>query len=255
MSFVASPGSVVALVGASGAGKSTVGRLIERFYDPLEGGLFLDGVDFRRLELRWLRQQIGLVEQEPTLFDRSLEDNIKYGRPAATFDDVRRAARLANAESFLLALPEGYQTKPGEKGVRISGGQKQRIAIARAILKNPAVLLLDEATSALDTANEAVVQAALDLLMEGKTTVVIAHRLSTVVRASQITIPDNPHPSPDPNPNLNPDPNPYPGARQPDHRTGQGRRRRARHARGAVLRPRLALLLLHAPPAAVLQEQ
>jgi ATP-binding cassette subfamily B protein len=190
MSFTAEPGTVVALVGESGAGKSTVGRLIERFYDPQEGGLYLDGVDFRRLELRWLRQQIGLVEQEPTLFDRSLVDNIKYGRPHASFEEVQRAARLANAESFILALPEGYETKPGEKGVRISGGQKQRIAIARAICKNPALLLLDEATSALDTANEAVVQAALDTLMEGKTTVVIAHRLSTVVRANQIIVLD-----------------------------------------------------------------
>jgi len=190
MSFMAEPGTVVALVGESGAGKSTVGRLIERFYDPQEGCIYLDGVDFRRLELRWLRRQIGLVEQEPTLFDRTLTDNIKYGRPAASFEDVQRAARLANAESFILALPEGYQTKPGEKGVRISGGQKQRIAIARAILKNPALLLLDEATSALDTANEAIVQAALDSLMEGKTTVVIAHRLSTVVRANQIIVLD-----------------------------------------------------------------
>ena len=190
MSFAAQPGQVVALVGESGAGKSTVGRLIMRFYDPNEGGLHLDGIDFRRLELRWLRQQIGLVEQEPTLFDRTITDNIRYGRPEASFAEVQRAARLANAETFITQLPEGFETKPGERGVRISGGQKQRIAIARAILKNPALLLLDEATSALDTANEAIVQAALDTLMEGKTTVVIAHRLSTVVRANQIIVLD-----------------------------------------------------------------
>jgi len=136
----------------------------------------------------WLRRQLGLVEQEPVLFDLSVAENIAYGRVGAADEAIRRAAVLANAHDFVLALPGGYAAQPGERGVRISGGQKQRLACARAILKDPAVLLLDEATSALDSANEAAVQAALDLLMEGKTTIVIAHRLSTVVRADQILV-------------------------------------------------------------------
>ena len=184
----APPGSVVALVGASGAGKSTVARLIERFYDPQHGSITLDGYDFRQLDVRWLRQQIGFVEQEPTLFDRSVEDNVRYGKPDARFAEIRGACELANAHEFIVELPQRYRTAPGERGVRISGGQKQRLAIARAVLKQPAVLLLDEATSALDSANEALVQAALDRLMVGRTTIVIAHRLSTVVRASQIIV-------------------------------------------------------------------
>lgn len=186
--LVANPGSVVALVGASGAGKSTVARLIERFYDPQAGSVLLDGVDFRSLDVRWLRQQIGFVEQEPTLFDRSVAENVTYGKPNATRREVRGACELANAAEFIEELPLGYESAPGEKGVRISGGQKQRLAIARAVLKQPSLLLLDEATSALDSANEAAVQAALDRLMVGRTTVVIAHRLSTVVRASQIIV-------------------------------------------------------------------
>ena len=184
----APPGSIVALVGASGAGKSTVARLIQRFYDPTGGRILLDGHHYPSLELRWLRRQIGFVEQEPTLFDRSLSDNIRYGAPDATDDEVVKAATLANASEFIDALPEGYQTRPGERGVRISGGQKQRIAIARAVLKRPKLLLLDEATSALDSANEAQVQLAMDKLMERSTTVVIAHRLSTVVRATTIIV-------------------------------------------------------------------
>ena len=188
LSFEVEPGSVLALVGASGAGKTTVGRLIERFYDPQQGALLLDGTDFRALELRWLRRQIGFVEQEPILFDCSLMENIKYGRPGASDEAAIAAAERANADAFIRSLPEGYATRPGEKGVRISGGQKQRVAIARAISKEPRLLLLDEATSALDSTNEAVVQASLEALMEGRATVVIAHRLSTVVRATRILV-------------------------------------------------------------------
>lgn len=184
----APPGSMVALCGASGAGKSTVARLIERFYDPHLGSLTLDGIDFRDLDLRWLRRQIGFVEQEPTLFDRSVLENLRYGVERASDEEVLHAARLANADEFIRELPRGYRTKPGERGTRISGGQKQRLAIARAVLKSPALLLLDEATSALDSSNEASVQAALDRMMRDRTTVVIAHRLSTVVRASQIIV-------------------------------------------------------------------
>ena len=188
VSLEAPPGSIVALVGASGAGKSTIARLIERFYDPTSGALLLDGVDFRELELRWLRRQIGFVEQEPTLFDRSIAENVRYGAPEADDAQVQRAIELANAAEFISELPEGLETNPGERGVRLSGGQKQRIAIARAVLKQPALLLLDEATSALDSANEAAVTLALDRLMLERTTVVIAHRLSTVVRATQILV-------------------------------------------------------------------
>ena len=186
--LIAPPGSVIALVGASGAGKSTVARLIERFYDPTGGCVLLDGRDYRTLDVRWLRRRIGFVEQEPTLFDRSIAANVRYGKPHASFREVKTACELANAHEFISELPDGYKTAPGERGARISGGQKQRIAIARACLKKPSLLLLDEATSALDSANEAAVQAALDHLMLGRTTVVIAHRLSTVVRASQILV-------------------------------------------------------------------
>ena len=188
VSLDAPPGSIVALVGASGAGKSTIARLVERFYDPTAGALLLDGVDLRNLELRWLRRQIGFVEQEPTLFDRSIAENIRYGAPEADDAQVQRAIELANAAEFIGELSDGLETNPGERGVRLSGGQKQRIAIARAILKQPALLLLDEATSALDSANEAAVTLALDRLMVERTTVVIAHRLSTVVRATQILV-------------------------------------------------------------------
>ena len=187
-SLDAPPGSVIALVGASGAGKSTIARLVERFYDPTEGAVLLDGCDYRSLDVRWLRRRIGFVEQEPTLFDRSMAENVRYGRPQASGPQVRAACELANAHEFIAEMPHGYRSRPGERGSRISGGQKQRVAIARAVLKQPSLLLLDEATSALDSANEALVQAALDNLMLGRTTLVIAHRLSTVVRASQIIV-------------------------------------------------------------------
>lgn len=181
-------GKTLALVGSSGSGKSTVVGLIERFYDPLEGRVLLDGVDIKGLRLQWLRQQVGLVSQEPTLFATSIYENIVQGRPGATEQEVQDAARSANAHNFISALPAGYQTQVGERGVQLSGGQKQRIAIARAILKNPKILLLDEATSALDSESEAIVQDALDRMIVGRTTIVVAHRLSTIRNADMIVV-------------------------------------------------------------------
>ncbi|GBF96721.1 ABC transporter B family-like [Raphidocelis subcapitata] len=181
-------GKTVALVGESGSGKSTVIALIERFYDPASGAVLFDGADVRTLSLAWLRQQIGLVSQEPLLFAGSVADNIRYGRPGASDAEVAAAAAAANAAGFVASLPEGYATPVGERGVQLSGGQKQRIAIARAVLRSPRVLLLDEATSALDAESEAVVQAALDAASVGRTTVVVAHRLSTVRNADSIAV-------------------------------------------------------------------
>ncbi|KAF3595455.1 hypothetical protein DY000_02025488 [Brassica cretica] len=169
-----------ALVGASGSGKSSVIAMIERFYDPLGGKVMIDGKDIRRLNLKSLRLKIGLVQQEPALFAATIFDNIAYGKDGATESEVIEAARAANAHGFISGLPEGYKTPVGERGVQLSGGQKQRIAIARAVLKNPTVLLLDEATSALDAESECVLQEALERLMRGRTTVVVAHRLSTI---------------------------------------------------------------------------
>lgn len=173
-------GQSQALVGASGSGKSSVIALIERFYDPTAGKVMIDGKDIRKLNLKSLRLKIGLVQQEPTLFASSIFDNIAYGKDGATEAEVIEAARAANVHSFVSALPEGYKTPVGERGVQLSGGQKQRIAIARAVLKDPAILLLDEATSALDAESECVLQEALERLMRGRTTVVVAHRLSTI---------------------------------------------------------------------------
>ncbi|MCO5592638.1 hypothetical protein L7F22_046641 [Adiantum nelumboides] len=173
-------GRTVALVGGSGSGKSTVVSLVERFYDPQQGQVLVDAVDIRTLHLRWLRDQIGLVNQEPALFATSILGNILYGKEDATIEEVEAAAKAANAHTYISELPDGYQTQVGERGVQLSGGQKQRVAIARAMLKNPKVLLLDEATSALDAASERVVQDALDRLMVGRTTLIIAHRLSTI---------------------------------------------------------------------------
>ncbi|KXZ43925.1 hypothetical protein GPECTOR_77g22 [Gonium pectorale] len=181
-------GKTVALVGSSGSGKSTVVQLIERFYDPLAGSVTLDGRDLRSLPLKWLRKQMGLVSQEPTLFATSIYQNIAIGLPGCSAEEVEAAARAANVHGFVSALPQGYQTEVGERGVQLSGGQKQRIAIARAILKSPKVMLLDEATSALDTRSEALVQAALDRLVVGRTTVVVAHRLSTIKHADAIAV-------------------------------------------------------------------
>ncbi|CAI0388537.1 unnamed protein product [Linum tenue] len=181
-------GKTVAVVGGSGSGKSTVISLIERFYDPSQGQVLLDNVDIKSLQLKWLRDQIGLVNQEPALFATTILENILYGKPDATMDEVEAAASAANAHSFVTLLPNGYNTQVGERGVQLSGGQKQRIAIARAMLKNPKILLLDEATSALDAGSESIVQEALDRLMVGRTTVVVAHRLSTIRNVDTIAV-------------------------------------------------------------------
>jgi ABC transporter fused permease/ATP-binding protein len=183
-------GHVAALVGPSGAGKSTVAGLLARFYDPQEGEVSVDGRDIRELDPRALRRRIAMVAQEPVLFATSIAENIRYGRPDATDADVESAARAANAYEFVSAFPDGFATTVGERGVRLSGGQKQRIAIARALLKDPPILVLDEATSALDAESEHLVQEALERLMEGRTTLIIAHRLSTVRRADEVVVLD-----------------------------------------------------------------
>ncbi|PPD95550.1 hypothetical protein GOBAR_DD07443 [Gossypium barbadense] len=186
-------GKTMAVVGGSGSGKSTVVSMVERFYDPNEGQVLLDNVDIKTLQLKWLRSQIGLVNQEPALFATTILENILYGKPDATMDEVEAAASAANAHSFITLLPNGYKhsgwsPEVGERGVQLSGGQKQRIAIARAMLKNPKILLLDEATSALDASSESIVQEALDRLMVGRTTVVVAHRLSTIRNVDSIAV-------------------------------------------------------------------
>lgn len=184
------PGETVAIVGPSGAGKTTVFNLLLRFYDPEQGAVRLDGIDVRHLALHDLRQALAIVPQEPVLFTSSVADNIRYGRPDASDAEVRAAAEAASALSFVEALPQGFATDLGARGVRLSGGQRQRIAIARALLCNPAVLLLDEATSALDAESELAVQQALDRLMHQRTTLVIAHRLATVQKADRIVVVD-----------------------------------------------------------------
>ena len=188
--FRVAPGEVVAIVGPSGAGKSTLFQLIERFYDPASGKITLDGVDIARLDPKALRAQVALVPQDAFIFGASVADNIAYGAPGAARGDIVAAAKRAAADGFIGALPQGYDTLLGERGVTLSGGERQRLAIARAILKNAPVLLLDEATSALDAENETLVQAALDALMKGRTTLVIAHRLSTIVNADRILVID-----------------------------------------------------------------
>lgn len=180
------PGQTVAFVGASGCGKSTVIQLMQRFYDPEQGKVLLDGRDLRTLNVAWLRSQIGVVGQEPVLFATTIGENIRYGNPQATQADIERAARNANCHEFISKLPRGYDTKVGERGAQMSGGQKQRIAIARALVRNPKILLLDEATSALDPTSEKRVQDALELASQGPTTLVVAHRLSTVTNADKI---------------------------------------------------------------------
>jgi ATP-binding cassette, subfamily B, bacterial len=190
LSLTVSSGERVAIVGPSGAGKSTILQLLLRFYDPQGGAIWVDGVPITQADPFSLRASMALVPQEPTIFATSVLDNIRYGRPGATEDDVRRAAELASADGFIRALPQGYQTMIGERGVTLSGGQRQRLAIARAILKDAPILLLDEATSALDAESERKVQGALDRLMEGRTTLVIAHRLATVRSADRILVMD-----------------------------------------------------------------
>uniref|UniRef100_A0A5B7CEH4 Putative ABC transporter B family member 11 n=1 Tax=Davidia involucrata TaxID=16924 RepID=A0A5B7CEH4_DAVIN len=181
-------GTTAALVGQSGSGKSTVISLIERFYDPRAGEVLIDGINLKEFQLKWIREKIGLVSQEPVLFTSSIKDNIAYGKDGATIEEIRAAAELANAAKFIDKLPQGLDTMVGEHGTQLSGGQKQRVAIARAILKDPRILLLDEATSALDAESERIVQEALDRIMVNRTTVIVAHRLSTVRNADMIAV-------------------------------------------------------------------
>jgi ATP-binding cassette, subfamily B, bacterial len=190
ISFRVAPGEVVAIVGPSGAGKSTLFQLVLRFYDPTHGSVTLDGVDVSRLDPADLRAEIALVPQDAFIFGASVADNIAYGAPNATRQAIAAAARQAAADGFISALPQGYDTELGERGVTLSGGERQRIAIARALLKDAPVLLLDEATSALDAASETLVQSALETLMNGRTTLVIAHRLATIVNARRILVVD-----------------------------------------------------------------
>jgi ATP-binding cassette subfamily B protein len=188
VTFNIKPGETVAVVGPSGAGKTTLFQLFLRFYDPQSGAIKLDGVDIRQLDLHTLRDAIGIVPQDTVIFSTDAMENIRYGRAGATDAEVIQAARLAAAHEFIERLPNGYQSFLGERGVRLSGGQRQRIAIARALLKNPPLLLLDEATSALDAESERLVQGALEAAMQGRTTVIIAHRLATVQRADRIIV-------------------------------------------------------------------
>jgi ATP-binding cassette subfamily B protein len=190
LSFEVLPGQIVALLGATGSGKSTIINLIPRFYDPTGGCITLDGYDLRRVTLNSLRDQIGIVLQETTLFAASVRDNIAFGSPGATQAEIASAAQAAQAHDFILAMPQGYDTPVGERGVTLSGGQKQRIAIARALLKDPRVLILDDATSSVDTETERLIQLALEQLMQGRTSFVIAQRLSTVRAADLILVLD-----------------------------------------------------------------
>jgi ATP-binding cassette subfamily B protein len=189
-SLAVKPGETVALVGPSGAGKTTVFQLLYRFYDPQQGRIVVDGVPLAEADPAEVRRRLALVPQEPVIFSGTVAENIRFGRPEASDEEIRRAAETAAARDFIEALPEGFASELGEKGVRLSGGQRQRIAIARAILRNPAILLLDEATSALDAESERAVQVALDRVMKGRTTLIIAHRLATVLKADRIVVMD-----------------------------------------------------------------
>lgn len=191
INFTINPGETVAFVGMSGGGKSTIISLIPRFYDATEGAVKIDGMNVKDVTLRSLRSQIGIVLQDNILFSDSVKQNILMGKPEATEDEVIAAAKAANAHEFIMGLPEGYDTKVGERGVKLSGGQKQRVAIARVFLKNPSILVLDEATSALDLESEALIQDSLDLLAHDRTTIVIAHRLSTITHADTIFVIDH----------------------------------------------------------------
>jgi ABC-type multidrug transport system fused ATPase/permease subunit len=188
LSFRVCPNQTIALVGPSGCGKSTVVSLLERFYDPQSGEVTLDGRPLKTLDISWLRSRIGLVSQEPVLFRATIFENIANGKPGATMTDVVAAAKDANAHEFISGFPQGYDTLVTEKGTSLSGGQKQRIAIARALIRNPRILLLDEATSVLESNSESIVQEALDRARRGRTTIVVAHRLSTIATADLIAV-------------------------------------------------------------------
>ncbi|MFZ1396115.1 MAG: ABC transporter ATP-binding protein, partial [Candidatus Promineifilaceae bacterium] len=188
ISFAAAPGQVVALLGATGSGKSTIMNLLPRFYDPTGGRVLVDGHDLRQIKLASLRSQMGIVLQETTLFAATIGENIAFSHPDASDEEIIAAAQAAQAHDFISELPDGYETHVGERGVTLSGGQKQRIAIARALLANPAILILDDATASVDTQTERLIQTALGNLMNGRTTFVIAHRLSTVRRADLILV-------------------------------------------------------------------
>ena len=188
VSLVVEPGKMVALVGPSGGGKTTLVNLLCRFYDVEDGAILVDGLDIRTVRIKSLRRQIGVVMQESVLFSGTLAENIRYGLPEASMQDVIDAATAANAHDFIAKLPRGYHTAVGERGVKLSGGQRQRIAIARAILKNPRILIFDEATSSLDTKAERLIQEAMERLMKGRTTMVVAHRLSTILKADRIIV-------------------------------------------------------------------
>ena len=188
VSFEAQPGEIIALVGPTGAGKTTIVNLIPRFYETENGAIFVDGIDVRKLKLRNLRENIGIVMQEPFLFDGSIIENIAYGRLDATVDEIVAISKLANAHNFIVELPDGYEHQIGERGVRLSVGEKQRIAIARALLKNPPILILDEATSSVDNKTEVLIQEAIEHLLRNRTSFVIAHRLSTVMHANKILV-------------------------------------------------------------------
>lgn len=188
VSFKVNAGQMIAFVGATGVGKSTIVSLLERFYDPIEGGIYLDGHDIKDVTIKSLRENMSIVLQDVFLFNGTIFDNIAYGNSAATKDQVLEAAKIARADDFIKTMPDGYETLIGERGVRLSGGQKQRIAIARAILKNSPVLILDEATSAVDNETEALIQQAIDELSKSRTVVVIAHRLSTIMKADKIIV-------------------------------------------------------------------
>ena len=188
MSFAIPAGRTIAVVGPSGSGKSTLARLLFRFYDVSGGRITIDGQDLRAVQQTSVRAAIGIVPQDTVLFNDSIEYNIAYGHPGATHDEIVAAAKLAQIHDFVSALPEGYATPVGERGLKLSGGEKQRVAIARAILKNPRILIFDEATSALDSASEKLIQAELEEISANRTTLTIAHRLSTIVGADQILV-------------------------------------------------------------------
>ena len=190
ITFEARPNQVIALLGLTGSGKTTITNLIPRFYDPSDGRITIDGQDIREVTLTSLRGQIGMVLQETTLFAASIRENIAFGKPGAAQEEIEAAAKAAQAHEFILQSEKGYETRVGEKGVTLSGGQRQRLAIARAILADPRILILDDATSSVDTQTEQLIQHALERVMEGRTTFVIAHRLSTVQRADLILLLD-----------------------------------------------------------------